>query len=252
MLVTFNSCSSNKLKNAAPDSRALQILKAANINDNLEDTEVSDELYANIVTNNNLDFASNPTTYPRIPENPACTLVTDPTTACWVISSRLPSSRSRFFAWIPMHGTYKLSAQVMLSVLSDAVKKAAASVYPNAEVSTDINRPSKFTLKVANDDIENVWIVDFNIDEQLKPRKPPKFLRKSQYPSFIETSRNTKDNEGIKLTYQNQDPTNFFIALSQYLPAWAFIYLAPNMKPGEKVPLVLNQGKIHYLIKQKQ
>jgi hypothetical protein len=204
-------------KKTAPDSKALTILKAAGLNDQLRDTEVPNELYMNILTANNLNFALSPTIYPMIPENPSCTLVTDPTIACWLISRRHVSSKSRFFAWIPMHGTYKPSAQVMLSVLSDAVKNAAASFYPNAEVSTDINHPSKFTLKVINDNIENVWIIDFNIDEQLKPRKPPKFLQKSQY-----------------------------------LPAWAFIYLAPNMKPGEKVPLVLNQGKIHYLIKQKK
>ena len=239
-------------KKTAPDSKALTILKAAGLNDQLRDTEVPNELYMNILTANNLNFALGPTIYPMIPANPSCTLVTDPTIACWHISPRHASSRSRLFAWIPMHGTYKPSAQVMLSVLSDTVKKAAASFYPNTEVFTDINHPSKFTLKVVNDNIAEIWVIDFNIDEELKPRKPPTFVQKSRYPSFVETSRNTKDNEGIKLTYQNQDPTTFFIALSQYLPAWAFIYLAPNMKPGEKVPLVLNQGKVHYLIKQKQ
>lgn len=253
MLITFNSCSSNKSKKVTPDSRALQILKAANINDNLEDTEVSDELYANIVTANNLDFASSPTTYPKIPENPGCALVTDPTIACWVISSKLPSSKSRFFAWKPIDSKDKQPEKLATSTLSDAVHRAAHNFYASAEVSTDTDHPSKFKLIIQdNNGSKETLEIDFNIDKKTATRKTPAFLKQSQYSSFIETSRHINDNEGIKLKYHSQDATDFFVELSKHLPVWAFIYLAPNMKPGKKVPLVLNQGKIHYLIKKTQ
>ena len=250
--ITFSSCSSNKLKKPAYDSMALKTLKAANIHDNLEDTEVSDELYANIVTANNLNFASNPTSYPKIPENPGCSFVTDPTTACWVISSRLPSSRSRFFAWAPTNTKDRQPEKLVISMLSDALHKAAYNFYAAAEVSTDIDNPGKFKLITqSNNGVKETLEIDFNLNRKSTTRKTPEFLKQRQYSSFIETSRHINDNEGIKLTYHSQDPTAFFVEISKHLPAWAFIYLAPNMKPGEKVPLVLNQGKIHYLIKKK-
>jgi hypothetical protein len=251
--IAFSSCSSNKLKKPASDSWALKILKAANINDNLEDTEVSDELYAKIITANNLDFASSPTIYPKIPENPGCTLVTDPTTACWVISSRLPSSRSRFFAWAPTNTKDRRPEKLAISMLSDALHKAAHNFYAAAEVSTDVDNPGKFKLITqSNNGVKETLEIDFNLNRKSTARKPPELLKQRQYSSFIETSRRPNDNEGIKLTYHSQDPTTFFVELSKHLPAWAFIYLAPNMKPGAKVPLVLNQGKIHYLIKKAQ
>jgi len=252
ILIAFTSCSSSKLKKVAPDSKALQILKAANINDNLEDTEVSDELYANIATANNLDFASSPTIYPKIPENPGCSFVTDPTTACWVISSRLPSSRSRFFAWAPTNTKDRQPEKLVISMLSDALHKAAHNFYVAAEVSTDLENPGKFKLITqSKNGVRETLEIDFNLNRKSTARKPPELLKQRQYSSFIETSRRPNDNEGIKLTYHSQDPTAFFVEISKHLPAWAFIYLAPNMKPGEKVPLVLNQGKIHYLIKKK-
>lgn len=253
MIITFNSCSSNKLKKAASDSKALQILKAAKINDNLEDTEVSDQLYADIVTANNLEFASNPTIYPKIPENPGCSFVTDPTTACWVISSRLPSSRSRFFAWEPINAKDQQFEKLAISILSDALHKAARNFYAAAEVSTDIDNPSKFKLITqSNNGLKETLEIDFDLNRKSTTRKTPEFIKQSQYSSFIETNRHINNNEGIRLTYQNQDPTAFFVELSKHLPVWAFIYLAPNMKPGAKIPLVLNQGEIHYLIKKKQ
>lgn len=253
IILVISSCSSITSKSVTPDSFALGVLKAAKMNDDLKDTEVSRELYEKIMHDDNFDFALSPTAYPRMIENTSCATITDPTIACWYISSHLPSSRNRFFAWIPARNINNPPEQYMHDILTKAFEETAVSLYADAKVTADKDSLNKFSLMTnITDDCNQACTIDFNLKKKPTAIKSPAFLHQSSQSIFIETAKQTNNNSGILFTRVNMNASTYFIELSKRLPSWAFIYLAPNMIAGLKVPLVLNQGNIHYLIKQKQ
>lgn len=266
-------------KTPSNDSFALKVVKAANMNKNLRDSEVPKD------TITSLDSAV----------FKSATLVSGYSMPLPgfsggamlgagllnLLAADEPAAKNSIIIWMPadLVNNGKSAQEVMHQVFFEAFKKLAVeggyglgnSYFHAKKGFMDIDF-SMFELQ--NDKGPNIcadklcrFSIDFGEIITLKSDSDIKYLKSygilqpsinnESFHFFSPNKTSTTKFGEFKNFASGLNELAFIQKFSSYLPAWVFIYIAPNkvkINAQEKimVPMIINQGKFNYFVTEKQ
>ncbi|MBQ0718671.1 MAG: hypothetical protein KBT88_00565 [Gammaproteobacteria bacterium] len=249
------------------DSQALRIAKAAGIGGDLRDTEVPKDTVNDITMSPGYGFALAASGYNApLPGISSGSMAAMNFTA-WLLAPKPAAKRNSMFAWMPA----SLAGDKPRDTLADMVLEAgaiAATELGYQEASKHIGGKGKYRKSGVAIGFKN------GEDTNCRPHKKPVCAmsfglrtpqKKNEGPEAL-----SLDDEGITWFFNPSkgvysyfnftentglDELEMLVAASKHLPEWVYFYVAPKKikTKGDlkiRIPLIVNQGKVLYFIKE--
>ena len=273
VILVAAGCAANKpLTYDTERSKALNIVKAANMEYGLRDVEVPRDTVSDIRNSVGYGLAYGWSGY----NAPTAGGLSASGTAgmnvlAWALQGKSPSARNSIIAWMPedVGGSSKQDAfEKMADIIIDATEKAAKDLNysPHAMIAGNGKDKRGLGIRLTNDNSQNCkslpdnkpssCIVIYKVRDPQKIDHTAPFVGKGStwFFSPVENAYTAPEFLDNKTFDFNQ--MDLLIAVSKHLPSWVYIYLAPGeVRMSEtdklKVPMILNKGEPHYFIKVK-
>jgi len=252
-------------------SKALNIAKAAKMDYGLKDVAVPKDTVADFRNTKTFGLAYGLAGYNSPTSGLSASGSAGMNLLAWALLPKSPSSRNSIIAWMPeeVGGQSKESAlDKMADFIIEATEKAAQELEFSTKTFIAKNGTDKrgFAVSLTNNESKyckvsskpNSTVSDCKI--VYKVRYPRKIENIAQYvgqgPSwyFDPVDRQYTSMLFDKKAGYEYNQLELLVKISEYLPNWTYIYLAPgyvNIEKGQKVnvPLIINRGEIHYFVK---
>lgn len=263
------------------DSKALNIVKAADMDYGLKDVAVPKDTVSDI--RHSVGYGA---AYGLAGFNAPVPGLSSLSTAglnivAWALQPKSPAARNSVIAWMPedLSSNKEDASQKLIELIIDATKKAARELgyEPSLGVNKRIKNANIMVVRLPHSDPDFCNFPDNDVDPvpafcniayavnyPIKIDNTAYFLGGGSTWFFDPTARSftTMSLYSKKLArrmvggkYNVYNQLELLIETSKHLPEWVYFYLAPGQvriseKEKIKAPMILSQGEIHYFIKQ--
>ena len=242
------------------ESKALNITRAAGIDEDLKDVELPRETYDKISKYTDFKTATIGLGYnapfPGLSGNQMVGLGI----FSLLLSPERKANRNSLFAWIPSNVSNPRDK--LADILLDAAEKAANEIGLAAKTSISKKGKSGVSVTLTGSDEckdfgkpkELCWIA-FGITKASKNSNTPNFIMKEQSKDswFFDPSKRTYSRYVFNEHNKRFNQVEFLLHVSKYLPEGVYFYVAPNeLQYNEnkklKVPVIISEGEILHFI----
>ena len=256
-------CGAAPVKYDPQASYALNVVRAVNIDARLEDVEIPKDTVTDITDSAGYGFAMAVSGYNAPIPGFSSSAMAGMNFASWLFAPKAASARNSLFAWMPEEAAGDKPIDSLADILLEAASKAAKDMgyTPKPSIAKNGNDKSGSSVSLvggdgvvctSEGDSSNCWIV-FGLRTPKKIDKAPEFVEQAGKgflfdPSAAVYSRYIfpKENAGL-------NELELLVNTSKHAPSWLYFYVAPKkIRIGKdrpiKLPLVINQGKVHYFV----
>ncbi len=264
LLVTAG-CSTTPTTYNSQDSYALNVARAANIDAKLKDTELPKNTVSDITESAGYGFAMAASGYNAPITGFSQSQMAGMNLAAWLLAPEAASARNSLIAWMPEETANASPKEALADLLLEAASQAVRDLgfEPVQEIAKGGTDKTGIGIYVTgrNDEIcqdnqygkSNCWVSFAIRDAELTT--PPLFVNDGQSKSwYFDPSANVYSRFVFPKNHPGFNELELLLATSKHLPEWVYFYVAPkkvfiSKDQPIKVPLIVQQGKIHYFIK---
>ena len=247
------------------DSYALNIARAAGIDAKLKDTELPKDTVTDITDSSGFGFAMAASGYNAPIPGFSPSQMAGMNFAAWLLAPEADSARNSLIAWMPEGIAQNSPKEILADLLLDAASQGVRDLgfTPVQEIAKGGTDKTGIGIYVTgrNDDIcqdnqygkSNCWISFAIRDAELIT--PPPYVGEGQSRAwFFDPSANVYSRFVLPKNHPGFNELELLLATSKHLPEWIYFYVAPNKvfvgkEQPIKVPLLVQQGQIHYFVK---
>ncbi|RLT87709.1 MAG: hypothetical protein D9N13_21780 [Ketobacter sp. GenoA1] len=258
-------CGTTHISYTPQDSYALNIARAAGIDAKLKDTELPKDTVTDITDSSGFGFAMAASGYNAPIPGFSPSQMAGMNFAAWLLAPEADSARNSLIAWMPEGIAQNSPKEILADLLLDAASQGVRDLgfTPVQEIAKGGNDKNGIGIYVTgrNDDIcsdnqygkSNCWISFAIRDAELNT--PPPFVGEGQSKTwFFDPSANVYSRFVFSKNHPGVNELELLLATSKHLPEWIYFYVAPNKvfvgkEQPIKVPLLVQQGQIHYFVK---
>jgi hypothetical protein len=242
------------------DSEALRVANAAGLGGKLKDTVLPKDTVTSLIDSPGFAMAYSASGY----SSPLPGLSGGQTAGLhlvsWLFSPEAPAARNSIFGWMEAtSGDENNAIKKLMDTLLENGKAVALEMGYEVNIVRSTNGTGggvQFISEAGVCNTKGNCTLAFGV-------RDPQRVKGSKIPEFIENKNESwffnpgKRNHSFYLFSKNWEGINqleVLTKLSQNMPEWFYLYVAPkkvkfNMNEEVKVPLVINQGKLHYFVK---
>ena len=247
------------------DSYALNNARAAGIDAKLKDTELPKDTVTDITDSSGFGFAMAASGYNAPIPGFSPSQMAGMNFAAWLLAPEADSARNSLIAWMPEGIAQNSPKEILADLLLDAASQGVRDLgfTPVQEIAKGGTDKTGIGIYVTgrNDDIcqdnqygkSNCWISFAIRDAELIT--PPPYVGEGQSKAwFFDPSANVYSRFVLPKNHPGFNELELLLATSKHLPEWIYFYVAPNKvfvgkEQPIKVPLLVQQGQIHYFVK---
>jgi hypothetical protein len=258
-------CGTTPVKYDAKASYAMNVARAANIDNELKDAEVPQETMASLSDSAayGIAYAASGYNAPVKGFTPASAAAVN--FASWLLTPEAKSARNHLIAWMPEAQAGNDPVNRLAEILLEASRQAAHELgYATEDIIYEKNGPKPkivgvSLLKSGGDECSinegpTVCWVAFGVEKPRHVEHSPDIAPIKGGNYFFDPSKSfrsyfmfPKENHGL-------DELEVLLKVSQYSPEWLYFYVAPKkIRVGREqpiaIPLVIHQGKAHYFVR---
>ena len=258
-------CAITPIASTPQDSYALNIARAAGIDAKLKDTELPKDTVTDITDSSGFGFAMAASGYNAPIPGFSPSQMAGMNFAAWLLAPEADSARNSLIAWMPEGIAQNSPKEILADLLLDAASQGVRDLgfTPVQEIAKGGTDKTGIGIYVTgrNDDIcqdnqygkSNCWISFAIRDAELIT--PPPYVGEGQSKAwFFDPSANVYSRFVLPKNHPGFNELELLLATSKHLPEWIYFYVAPNKvfvgkEQPIKVPLLVQQGQIHYFVK---
>ncbi|MBU2708650.1 hypothetical protein KCM76_21840 [Zooshikella marina] len=258
-------CGTTPIAYTPQDSYALNIVRAAGIDAKLKDTELPEDTVTDITDSSGFGFAMAASGYNAPIPGFSPSQMAGMNFAAWLLAPEADLARNSLIAWMPESVARNSPKEVLADLLLDAASQGVRDLgfTPVQEIAKGGTDKTGIGIYVTgrNDGIcqdnqfgkSNCWISFAIRDAELNT--PPPFVGEGQSKTwFFDPSANVYSRFVFSKNHPGFNELELLLATSKHLPEWIYFYVAPNKvfvgkEQPIKVPLLVQQGQIHYFVK---
>lgn len=188
--------------------------------------------------------------------------------AAWLFAPESNSARNSMIVWMPKDQAGSSAKETLADLLLEAGSRCIRDLgfTPVQEIAKGGTDKTGIAVYVTgrNDEIcqdnefgkSNCWIAFAIRDAELVPT--PELLKKSKNESwYFDPSANVYSRFVFPKDKPGFNELELLLATSKHLPEWIYFYVAPKkILIGKdepiKIPMIIQQGRIHYFVKAEQ
>lgn len=239
------------------DSKALNIVRAAGISAKLEDRVVPINTVTGITDSAGYGVALAASGYNAPIPGFSPGQMAGLNFTSWLFAPQADTARNSFFAWFPSNISDGQPVDEMSDMLKDASIAAANDLGYKAREGYIKNKSALFVhMTKASDPIcknEGNCFISYGIRT---PRSTvaPDFVGTAGDSFFFDPAGKDYSRFFFNKNFVGFNELEFLVKVSQYMPEWFYFYIAPKkIKIDEntkiRMPLIVNQGRVHHFIK---
>jgi len=261
-------CSTTSPKYNPQDSYALNVARTAGISAKLEYRALPKDTVSSITDSAGFGFAIAASGYNAPLPGVTGSQMAGMNFAAWILAPEADSARNSLIAWMPTKVAKGSPKEALADLLLEAASQGIRDLgyIPVQEIAKNGTDKTGIGIYIThrNDGIcqdnqqgkSNCWI-SFAIRDAERTATPA-ILPGSQGQSwFFDPSANVYSRFVFPGGHPGFNELELLIATSKHLPEWIYFYVAPKKvfigkDQPIKIPLIVNQGKVHYFIKEQQ
>ncbi|MEZ5508164.1 MAG: hypothetical protein R3F38_20290 [Gammaproteobacteria bacterium] len=261
-------CSTTPTTYNHSDSYALNVARAAGISAKLEDKALPKDTVTSITDSAGFGFAMAASGYNTPMPGFSGSQMAGMNFAAWLLAPEADSARNSLFAWMPEGAANSAPKETLADLLLEAASQGIRDLgyVPVQEIAKNGTDKTGIGIYITNrnDNIcqdnqngkSNCWI-SYAIRDAERTA-PPAVLSPSQEQCwFFDPSANVYSRFVFPKNHPGFNELELLVATSNHLPKWVYFYVAPKKvfigkDQPIKIPLIINQGKVHYFIKPQQ
>lgn len=269
LLAGCSSAPADKEFHSLPNtSFALNVAKAAGLDAKLQDLEVPADTVHNITDSSAYGLAMTLSGYNAPVSGLSNVGGAGLGLAAWVFAPTAASSKSHVIAWMPANlaSTPDEAGNKLSKILQEAEQKAATEMGYETKIwdapETGPYRGNRYVKLFKEGDAycapKGQQICALIASFHGTPEKviAPDFVSQKGESWFLDPTATRYPEIGWNKDYVGIKELEMLQAVSKHLPDWIYLYFAPKKVRLEQdkflaPPIIMNQGKIHYFIKEK-